>query len=373
MIYLDNNATTALAPEVKSAMLPFLDGEYGNPSSHNALGKRAREAVIAARQSIAQHLAAAPAEVVFTSGATESNHVAILGALDYFRGKRRHIVSTAVEHPSTLKLLEALAERGVKITLIGVDENGQLDLAAMKAAIDDDTALVSAMWVNNETGVIFPVEKIAELAKNRGALFHTDAVQGAFRLPSCWENGDIDLLSFSAHKLHAPKGIGVLLQRKGVDLPPLFYGSQERHRRGGTENVMGIAALGVAATLSYPTQEIAALRDLLESRITALLPFSRVNGSRADRICNTSSITFGVMNGEELLQKLERAGVVAALGSACQSGGNQPSHVLTAMKMNETNARSTLRFSLSRYSKIDELEQACAIITAAACEISRAI
>ncbi len=368
MIYLDNNATTRIAPEVRKVMLPFLDEVWGNPSSQNALGQRAKEALIAARRAVAEALHATPAEVVFTSGATESTHAAILGALEYFGGKRRHIVASAVEHPSTLKLLQALEKQGVEVTLIGVDENGMLDLAMLDAAISHDTALVSVMWANNETGVIFPVEEIAHLAKLHGALFHTDAVQAVGRLPLDWGSSAIDLLSLSGHKLHAPKGIGALLVRKGLKLPPLLHGSQERNRRGGTENMIGIAGLGAAMTLLDVAKQsrLQALRDLLEQRITTSLPFARINGAGAPRVANTSNLNFGELNGEALLLQLERAGVIASSGSACQSGGDQPSHVLGAMGLDSTRAQASLRFSLSRYTTADEIEQAAATVIAVA-------
>lgn len=372
MIYLDNNATTCLAPEVRAAMLPFLDETWGNPSGQNALARHARESVLAARRAVADALRAAPAEVVFTSCATESNHAAILGALAHFSGRRRHIVASTVEHPSTLKLLQALEKQGVEITLVGVDEHGMLDLAALDAAITHDTALVSVMWANNETGVVFPVEEIAHLARLHGALFHTDAVQAVGRLPLDWRESSIDLLSFSGHKLHAPKGVGALLLRKGLDLPPLLHGSQERNRRGGTENVMGIAGLGAAMPLIDTTQQsrLQALRDLLEQRITAALPFAGVNGAGAPRTANTGNICFGELNGEALLLQLERAGVVAASGSACQSGGTQPSHVLGAMGIDGARAKASLRFSLSRYTTVEEIETAASIVVAAARELA---
>ncbi|MBI1175239.1 MAG: aminotransferase class V-fold PLP-dependent enzyme [Sideroxydans sp.] len=373
MIYLDNNATTRIAPEVRAAMLPFLDEAYGNPSSQNALGQHAKAAVLAARQAIATSLGASPAEIIFTSGATEGNHAAITGAVGYFRGQRRQVVASAVEHPSTLKLLQALQQQGIEITLVPVDEHGMLDMAMLDAAISHETALVSVMWANNETGVVFPVEEIAQLAKQRGALFHTDAVQAIGRLPLTWRHSAIDLLSFSGHKLHAPKGIGGLLLRKGLNLPPLFHGSQERNRRGGTENVMAIAGLGAAATLldSAHPPGLQQLRDRLERHITTALPGARINGGLSPRIANTSNIEFAGINGEALLLQLERAGVIASIGSACQSGGNRPSHVLSAMGMADEAAKSSLRFSLSRYTSADEIELASATILAAASRLAQ--
>jgi len=373
LIYLDNNGTTRLAPEVRSALLPLLDEEYGNPSSSNALGQRAKERVMQARQAIAGALGATPAEVIFTGSATEANHQAILGALRHFDGTRRHIVSSAVEHPSTLKLLNWLAGQGYRVTLLPVDRHGALDLNAAEAVIGDDTALVSIMWANNETGVIFPVERIAQLAKASGALFHTDAVQAVGRLPLDWKASAIDLLSLSGHKLHAPKGVGALLQRKSLNLTPLLFGSQERNRRGGTENTLGIVGLGVAASLlDLNAQErIGSLCGQMEQCILESLPFARINGRHAPRVANTSNISFGEIDAEALLMRLERANVIASLGAACQAGGSQPSHVLTAMGLDRNAARASLRFSLSRYTSAADIEHASAAIISAALELSR--
>jgi len=317
-------------------------------------------------------LHAAPAEVVFTSGATESNHTAILGALAHFNGQRRHLVASAVEHPSTLKLLQTLEAQGVAITLVGVDEDGMLDLAALDAAITHDTALVSVMWANNETGVVFPVEETARRARLHGALFHSDAVQAIGRLPLAWASNSIDLLSFSGHKLHAPKGTGALLVRKGLNLPPLLHGSQERNRRGGTENVMGIVGLGAAMPLLDVASQagLQALRDRFEQRIAAALPFARINGASIPRIANTSNIGFAGLDGGALLLHLERAGVIAGSGAACQSAGNRPSHVLSAMGLDSASALSSLRFSLSRYTTPGEIERAADTVISVARELA---
>jgi cysteine desulfurase len=371
LIYLDNNATTRLAPEVSAALLPLLGQEYGNPSSKNVLGQRASERVMAARQRVAGALGATPAELVFTGSATEANHQAILGALRC-SGARRHIVSSAVEHPATLKLLGWLQEHGHPVTLLAVDGNGMLDMDALDEAVGDDTALVSIMWANNETGVIFPVEQIAQLAKARGALFHTDAVQAVGRLPVDWKNSAIDLLSFSGHKLHAPQGIGALLLRKGLSLAPLLFGSQERNRRGGTENMLGIVGLGVAATLldGVSQEHMGSLRERMEQQIVGSVPHARINGAGAPRVSNTSNIQFGALNAEALLIHLERAGIIASSGAACQAGGSQASHVLTAMGLDTQAARASLRFSLSRYSSEAEIEQATRAVIAAALELA---
>lgn len=365
LLYLDNNATTPLAPEVRAAVLPYLDDAFGNPSSANRLGQQAKEALLSARRNLATALDAAPAEIVFTSGATESNHTAILGALQYFGGQRRHIVASAVEHASTLKLLDWLEQQGTLVTRIAVDNNGNPDLDELRRAVTPHTALVSIMWVNNETGVIHPVETIAEIAKTQGALFHTDAVQAIGKLPLSWRHSNIDLLTLSGHKLHAPKGSGALIVRKGLTLPPLLFGSQERHRRGGTENMIGIVGLGAAAALFAPQTDaprMQYLRDRFEQRICTALNDAAINGWAAPRIANTSNLRFGRLDSEMLLQRLEQSGVIAASGSACQSGGNAPSHVLRAMGLSSESAMASLRFSLSRYHTENEIDEATARI-----------
>jgi len=364
MIYLDNNATTKLAPEAREAMLPFLDEEYGNPSSAYALGGRAKEAGTTARKAVCAWLDASMAELVFTSGATESNHQAILGALKLCPEKR-HIVTTAAEHTSTLKLSAWLETQGYRVTRLAVSANGELYISQLEAAICADTALVTMMWANNETGVIFPVEEAANIAKARGALFHVDAVQALGKLPFSWRQNAIDLLSFSGHKLHGPKGVGGLLVRKGVDLPPLFFGSQERGRRGSSENVPGIVGMGVAAELLQGYSADSSLRDRLEGRVLQALPKAYVNGVRAPRIANTSNICFAGLDAEALLMKLDRAGICVSMGAACQTGGNEPSHVLLAMGLSREQALSSLRFSLSRYSTQQEIDVAADQIVAA--------
>lgn len=365
MIYLDNNATTRLAPEAREAMLPFLGEEYGNPSSPYALGGRAKEAGIAARKAVCAWLNASMTELVFTSGATESNHQAILGALR-LRPEHRHIVTTAVEHPSTLKLCDWLETQGIRVTRLPVDAQGNLDLAQLQAAITPDTALVTMMWANNETGVIFPVEEAAAIARARGVLFHADAVQALGKMPFSWKNSAIDLLSFSGHKLHGPKGIGGLLIRKGIDLPALLFGSQERGRRGGSENMPGIVGMGVAASLLQGYTASPTLRDRLESKILAALPFAGINGGTAARVATTSNIRFDGIDAEALLMKLDRAGICASMGAACQAGGNDPSHVLLAMGLTREQTLSSLRFSLSRYTTQEEIDAAARQIIAAA-------
>lgn len=368
MIYLDNNATTPLAPEVRDAMLPHLFERYGNPSSPHALGMAAKQAVGEARGRVAGLIGAASAEILFTASATEANHTAILGtlrALSEAAPARRHLVTTAVEHPSTLMLVQDLERQGWRVTILPVDGTGSIALTDLRAAVTHETALVSVMWANNETGTVLPVAEAAGIARAAGALFHTDAVQAAGRLPIDVKAIDADLLTLSAHKMHGPKGVGALHVRKGTPFAPLIHGHQERHRRGGTENVPAIVGFGAAAVLAQAsvadTAGIAALRDRLESGILARWPGSRVNGTGAERLPNTTNIRFADPQGrpvdaEELLMRLDRAGIAVSMGAACASGGNEPSHVLTAMGLSGAEAAASLRFSLSRYSTESEVD-----------------
>jgi len=361
-IYADNNATTALAPEVLQAMTACLSDCYGNPSSKHRVGEAAKQVVMEARGKIAKLLgAASAAEIVFTGSATESNHLAILSALERDPA-RRHLVTTAVEHPSTRMLLAHLARQGVSVTEIAVDTDGLPDLSALEAALTPQTALVSMMWANNETGAIMPVATAAAIAARHGAVFHSDAVQAVGRVAIDLRSVPLDLLSLSGHKLHAPKGIGVLFVRKGFKLSPLLWGHQERGRRGGTENVAAIAGLGVAADLAriYLAQQngqLAALRDRLEQGILRQFPFARVNSGAVPRLANTSNIRFGEIDAEIILDRLDKAGICASSGSACTAGGTEPSHVLLAMAQSRSAALAAVRFSLSRYSTAAEVDR----------------
>jgi cysteine desulfurase len=360
-IYLDNNATTPVAPECLDAMLACLRENHGNPSSKHRAGERAKQSVNEARTLVAGLLNAMPAEIVFTSGGTESNHLAILGALA-LNPDKHHMVTSAVEHPSTLSLLRHLETMGMRVTVLPVDAQGQLDLAALSRALTPDTALVTLLWANNETGVLFPIEAAADIVKSGGALFHVDAVQAAGKIGIDLTQLPVDFLSLSGHKLHAPKGVGALFVRKGVKLPPLLFGHQERARRGGTENVPGIVGLGVAAALALEgmeadTARMRALRDRLERGVVERIRFARVNGAGAARVANTSNIRFGDMEAEIILDRLDRAGICAALGAACTAGGSEPSHVLTAMGLDRRAARASVRFSLSRYTTDAEIER----------------
>ncbi len=365
-IYLDNNATTPVAPECLDAMLACLRENHGNPSSKHRAGERAKQSVNEARAQTAGLLGAVPAEIVFTSGGTESNHLAILGALA-LNPDKHHVVTSAVEHPSTLSLLRHLETMGVRVTVLPVDAQGQLDLAALSRALTSDTALVTLLWANNETGVLFPVEAAADIVKSGGALFHADAVQAVGKIGIDLKQLPVDFLSLSGHKLHAPKGVGALFVRKGVKLPPLLFGHQERARRGGTENVPGIVGLGVAAALALEdmdldTARMRALRDRLERGVVERIPFARVNGAAAARVANTSNIRFGDMEAEIILDRLDRAGICAALGAACTAGDSEPSHVLTAMGFDRRAARASVRFSLNRYTTDAEIARVLEVL-----------
>lgn len=364
-IYLDNNATTRPSPEVLAAMQDCQRQAWGNPSSKHSVGDLARERMRGARVELAALLGAAPAELIFTSGATEANHMAIMGALA-LQPQRRHIVTSLVEHPSTLLLLRHLQAQGVRISWIGVDEHGQLHLDELAAAITPDTALVSLMWANNETGVIFPVAQAAQLARQRGALFHTDAVQAVGRLECDLVQTAVDLLSLSAHKLHGPKGIGALYVRKGIKLPPLLFGHQERGRRGGTEDVAAMVGLGVAAAQARQAlpgmDAIRALRQRFEHGLVCL-PQVQINAAAAWRLPNTVSVRFGQINAELVLDRLDRLGVCASSGSACTASGDTPSHVLMAMGLSSEQAAATVRFSLSRDTHEEEIDAVLAALS----------
>jgi cysteine desulfurase len=360
-IYLDNNATTQVAPEVLEAMLPYLQDFYGNPSSMHTFGGQVGRKVRQAREQVARIIGAAPEEIIFTSCGTESDNTAIRSALATNPGKR-HIVTTRVEHPAVHSLGARLVQEGYRVTEIPVDSEGRLNMAQYAKSLSPDTAIVSVMWANNETGVIFPVEELATLARNRGILFHTDAVQAVGKIPINLKNSAIDMLSISGHKLHAPKGVGALYVRKGTRFSPfLIGGHQEKGRRGGTENVPGIIALGLACDLAAQklTTEntvVKELRDRLENAILERVPRCRVNGDRVNRLPNTSNISFEFVEGEAILLRLDEYAFCASSGSACTSGSLQPSHVLRAMGVPFTMAHGSIRFSLSIYNTEKEID-----------------
>jgi len=374
--YLDNNATTRVAPEVLDAMLPYLTGCYGNPSSTHRAGVEAREGLIRARSAVAVLLSAKPAEIIFTSGCTESNHHAILGALASVPGKRR-IVTSAVEHPSTLMLLRDLERQGFMVTLLPVDSSGQIDAREFEAGLTPDVALVSLMWANNETGVLFPIAELAAKTKERGILFHTDAAQAVGRIPIDLTAVPADLLSFSGHKFHAPKGVGGLFVRTGLKWPMLIRGHQERRRRGGTENLPAIAGLGAACAIAAQsmlreTERIGVLRNRLEAGLMDAIAGMSVNGGDSRRLPNTSNLCLGNIDGEALLARLDQRGIFASSGAACSSGGSEPSHVLTAMGIGRDRASSCVRFSLSRYTTAAEIETVIEIVPSIIRELSAA-
>jgi cysteine desulfurase len=366
LIYLDNNATTAVAPECIAAMTRCLRDAYGNPSSKHSAGEAAKTETLAARAQVAALLGASPPEIVFTSGGTEAIQQAIRGAMALAPGKKR-IVTSQVEHSATLMVLKHFESQGAEVVYLPVDANGQLDPAQLDQAITPDTALVTLMWANNETGVLFPIEQAAAMAAARGVLIHSDAVQAAGKIPIDLKHVPLDFLSLSGHKLHAPKGIGALFVRKGRKLPPLLFGHQERGRRGSTENVPGIAGLGVAAELaaadlSAHEASIARLRDHLERGLLAQIPGSSITGAGAERLAGTSSVNLGGIEAEIVLDQLDRAGICASAGSACSAGGTEPSHVLLAMGLTPEAALSTIRFSLSRYTTEQEIDRVVQVL-----------
>ncbi len=361
VIYFDNNATTRIAPEVFEAMTPYLTEYYGNPSSIHHFGGQVMEKVDEAKASLAALLGADPANVIFTSCGTESDNAAIFSAL-LNCPKRKKIVVSTVEHPAVLSLAKELERRGNKVSRIPVDSNGVLDMNAARELIDDETAIVSVMWANNETGNIQDVETLAEIAHKNGALFHTDAVQAVGKIPIDLKNSAIDMLSLSGHKLHGPKGIGALYVKRGVRFRPYIIGGhQENGRRAGTENVASIIGLGKAAELALQNIEkentfVASLRDKLEKTILETIPKVRVNGDIAHRLPNTTNISFEYIEGESILMLLDMFGICASSGSACTTGSLEPSHVLRAMGIPYTCAHGAIRFSFSRYNTMEEVD-----------------
>lgn len=368
-IYLDNNATTRTDPAVVAAMTPYYSEQFGNASSTHAFGDAVGAALKRARKALQALLGAAfDHEIVFTSGGAESDNAAILSALETQTG-RDEIVTTSVEHPAILSLVDHLeASRGIKAHRIGVDSLGRLDLDAYRRALGPRTAMASAMWANNETGTVFPVERLAALAHEVGALFHTDAVQAVGKIPIDLKATGIDMLSLSGHKLHGPKGIGALYLRKGVSFSPLIRGGpQERRRRAGTENAPGIVGLGKAAEIAIARMgeertRVRALRDRLEQGILERVGHCFVIGDPQNRLPNTSNVAFAHLEGEAILHHLNRAGVAASLGSACASGSMEPSHVLRAMNAPTTALRGAIRFSLSRDNTADEIDQVLTLL-----------
>jgi len=367
IIYLDNNATTQLDPAVIEEMLPFLTKFYGNPSSGYGFAVMARKAINLARERLAALLGCEPKEIVFTSGGTESNNAVINSALQLEAGGK-HVITSAVEHSAVLRPCQDLAKRGYDVTFLGVDGHGNLDVAELEAAISPGTALVSIMWANNETGVVFPIEKIAEICREKRVLFHTDAVQATGKIPMRLRDSTINFLSLSAHKFHGPKGVGALYVSRRTRFSPLIAGGgQENERRGGTENVASIVGLGKAADLAlkYLEEEkcnIRSMRDRFEKSMLEAVSGASINGAGAARLPNTSSLSFEGIESPSALLLLDRQGICCSAGSACRTGSQEASHVLRAMNPSSDGARRSLRFSLGRFNSDAQIDRAIEVV-----------
>ena len=362
VIYVDNNATTMVAPEVLDTMMPYFSINYGNPSSMHSFGGNVAGTIKTARENVANLIGAAPEEIIFTSCGTESDGTAIRAAIESYPDKK-HLVTSRVEHPAIKNLYEALSKKGYRTTFVPVDRSGRLDIDYLYDSLSDDTAIVSLMWGNNETGVIFPIEEISREVKSRGILFHTDAVQAVGKLPINVDETGVDMLSLSGHKFHSPKGIGALYIRKGTKFSPFMIGGhQEKGRRGGTENTASIIGLGKAAELAGAHlakngyESVSRLRDRLEQTLLDKVTNALINGDPANRLPNTTSIAFEYVEGEAILLMMNEYGICASSGSACTSGSLEPSHVLRAMGVPFTAAHGSIRFSLSRYNTEDEID-----------------
>jgi cysteine desulfurase len=360
-IYVDNNATTRVAPEVLEEMLPYFCDLYGNPSSLHRFGGQVGKKVGEARERVADLLGAHPDEIVFTSCGTESDNAAILGTLASYPEKR-HVVTTMVEHPAVLNLCRLLERKGYEVTYLPVDKTGMIDLNVLRGVITEGTALVSIMYANNETGVIFPIEEITQIVTEKGIVLHCDAVQAVGKIPLDLRSIPVDLLSLSGHKLHAPKGIGALYIKRGTPfVPSLIGGHQEGGRRGGTENVPSIIGLGKACALATERmaeeqQRLQGLRDKLEKGILERVPRCLVNGGQSRRLSNTTNMSFEAVEGEAILLLLSEEGIAASAGSACASQDPEPSHVLVAMGVPPTAIHGAIRFSLGRYNTEEEID-----------------
>ena len=361
VIYTDNNATTQVAPEVVEEMLPYFHDLYGNPSSMHSFGGNVARSLKEAREKVATLIGATPDEILFASCGTESDNTAIRAAIAS-NPEKKHIITTRVEHPAVKNLCEHLSKNGYRITFLPVDRKGRLNVDYLYESLSSDTAIVSIMWANNETGVIFPIEKIAQVVRESGILFHTDAVQAVGKIPIDVSEVPVGMLSLSGHKLHAPKGVAALFVRKGTKFCPFIIGGhQERGRRGGTENIASIIGLGKACELAAEhmkeeNEQVKYLRDKLENEILERIPNAMVNGDREQRLPNTTSISFEYVEGEAILLMLNEFGICASSGSACTSGSLEPSHVLRAMGVPFTAAHGSIRFSLSIYNTKEEID-----------------
>lgn len=361
-IYFDNNATTPIAPEGLDEMLPYLGDFYGNPSSMHTFGGHLHRKIEDARAKAAVLINAEPEEIIFTSCGTESDNTAIMSAIESYPQKR-HVITTRVEHPAVLNFCKHLARKGFRVTFLPVDKLGRFDMDAFLKAVDDDTAMVSIMYANNETGVIFPIKEIGEILRERKIVFHTDAVQAVGKIPINVKGLPVDMLSLSGHKLHAPKGVGVLYVRKGTRFYPYIIGGHQEHgRRAGTENVASIIGLGKACELAKEhlhkeSGYLSSLRDKLEKALLDLCPDSQINGDIENRLPNTTNMSFRYIEGEAILLRLDEYGICASSGSACTSGSLEPSHVLRAMGIPFNAIHGSIRFSLSRYNTEDEIDK----------------
>jgi cysteine desulfurase len=362
-IYFDNNATTKMDERVLEEIKPLFCELYGNPSSMHTFGGQIGRRISKAREQVAELLGCEPNEIIFTSGGTESDNMAIKGVLAGFPNRRK-IITTRVEHPAVLAVCREMENQGYTVIELSVDKQGRLNMTELEQQLDDDTAIVTIMYANNETGVIFPIEEIAELVTDRGITFHTDAVQAVGKIPLNLKNSSIDLLSLSGHKLHGPKGVGVLFVRKGTRMSPYMLGGhQEAGKRAGTENVPGIVGLGKACELALDNidqenKKVKYLRDKLENAILRECTDCRLNGDKDNRLPNTTNISFEYIEGEAILLMLDKQGICASSGSACTSGSLEPSHVLRAMGVPFTAAHGSIRFSLSRYNTEEEVDYA---------------
>lgn len=367
LIYLDNNATTTIDPAALEEMLPFLHTSYGNPSSGYRFGVQVRQAIDRARSRLATLLGCEPAEVVFTSSGTEANNAAINSALQ-FEPRGKHIITSAVEHSAVRRHCEELAKRGCEVTFLGVDQNGNIDLVELDHSIRPQTAIVSLMWANNETGVLFPIDKIAKICHEHRVLFHTDAVQTVGKIPIRLNDSSINFLSLSAHKFHGPKGVGALfINKRSRFQASIVGGGQENGRRAGTENVASIVGLGKAAEraaecMLEEQQRVRDLRDRFERTLLDRVSNAFVNGAGAVRLGNTSSVSFDGIDSQSALMLLDRDGICCSAGSACKTGSLDTSHVLRAMKVSDERARGALRFSFGRFNSHSHLEQACELV-----------
>jgi len=369
IIYLDNNATTQLDPAVIEEMMPFLTNYYGNPSSGYTFGRQVRRAIDLARERVAGLVGCEPGEIVFTSCGTESNNAAVNSALQ-LAPNRKHVVTTAVEHSATRRHCETMAKCGCSVTVVCVNSDGTMDLDELERAITPQTAIITAMWANNETGVLFPVEKIAEIARRKRVLFHTDAIQTVGKIPIRLRDSTINSLALSAHKLHGPKGVGALyVNKRSAFKPSMVGGSQENNRRAGTENVASIVGLGkaaecAAAALAEEETRVRAMRDRFEAGLLERIPNTFVNGDRTSRLPNTTNLSFAGIESDAALMMLDRHQLCCSAGSACRTGSLEASHVLQAMNVPSERARASMRFSFGRFNTEADVDKALEIIPA---------